>query len=445
MVKSVRDEKSALCSFQSVLKLDLLGTTYDECIQYAVDRQLQRYSKKYRICDNNLRDVALADFISNNKIAGSTVSTLCGEDLNNARLFISRALEIFTRVHTLTPQCNLDLGLLLSLWKFGPGASVGTRSTHFCDKIRDDKITATSRVIHLHKQLRLLNHHLRFIDETQTGPSVVVVNGSNLTTVPKNDKTDRTIGTEPLANMALQLAAGSYIEGALRSVGLDISEQEPKNKALAYKGSLDGSLATIDLKAASDMITFSLIDQLWPREWCYLFRMLRSEETNIRCGSVHDGTYKLNMVSTMGNGFTFPMMTLTLLALVYSTMCKHRRTRGFCLNYNEVGVYGDDIIVPSACYADMLHMLTSAGLIVNEDKSYVSGAFRESCGGDYYMGYDVTPFYVKSLQTDAEVYVAINQVLNWASKHRVSCFHTLGFLLSLLRVPDKPLDRKSVV
>jgi hypothetical protein len=35
--------------------------------------------------------------------------------------------------------------------------------------------------------------------------------------------------------------------------------------------------------------------------------------------------------------------------------------------------------------------LTILGLKVNDEKSFVKGFFRESCGSDYYMGHNVTP------------------------------------------------------
>jgi hypothetical protein len=39
--------------------------------------------------------------------------------------------------------------------------------------------------------------------------------------------------------------------------------------------------------------------------------------------------------------------------------------------------------------------LEAFGLKINERKSFSNGFFRESCGGDYYRGYDVTPVYLR--------------------------------------------------
>ena len=56
-------------------------------------------------------------------------------------------------------------------------------------------------------------------------------------------------------------------------------------------------------------------------------------------------------------------------------------------------VYGDDIIVPTQCAEATIELLTSLGFKTNVSKSFYDKAcwFRESCGGEYCDGYDVTP------------------------------------------------------
>jgi hypothetical protein len=61
----------------------------------------------------------------------------------------------------------------------------------------------------------------------------------------------------------------------------------------------------------------------------------------------------------------------------------------------SVSVYGDDIIVPTEMSASVMEDLESFGLRVNQNKSYNTGLFRESCGGDFYAGVCVTPVYVR--------------------------------------------------
>jgi hypothetical protein len=64
---------------------------------------------------------------------------------------------------------------------------------------------------------------------------------------------------------------------------------------------------------------------------------------------------------------------------------------------NPVYVYGDDIIVRSDFADTAIQVLESVGLRVNTNKSFVHSLFRESCGGEYYNGWDVTPVRLRTL------------------------------------------------
>jgi hypothetical protein len=63
----------------------------------------------------------------------------------------------------------------------------------------------------------------------------------------------------------------------------------------------------------------------------------------------------------------------------------------------SVRVFGDDIIVPGVNSDDVKLLLTACHLVVNDDKSFSHGLFRESCGMDAFSGSDVTPAYVRKL------------------------------------------------
>jgi hypothetical protein len=72
-------------------------------------------------------------------------------------------------------------------------------------------------------------------------------------------------------------------------------------------------------------------------------------------------------------------------------------------------IYGDDVIVPTACAEDAIETLESFGLKVNVDKSCYRGFFRESCGVDAFLGEDVTPVRLRTLwrnHKSAEVYAS---------------------------------------
>jgi hypothetical protein len=390
-------------------------------------RLMSRMRKRAAFVRPDLAKAGCLDFLKTNLSLDGFRHSLPREVKVEAAFFIRRVLENFTTsLDALSIQEVLDKRFLFDNWRFGPGASNGVKGTHTSQKIGQG-MTCTTRCEPLVRRLRALNVYLSAFDSRNVGQGVTLIGGSRLTTVPKNEDTVRTIAIEPSGNMSLQLAAGLYFQYALSHIGLDITNQQPKNKILALTGSIDGSLATIDLSKASDMISTDLVRALLPSEWFDLLGSLRSPAIE------HDGKWHdLHMISTMGNGFTFPLMTLIILSLVYA----NRRLRGgpnLFIDWGQTAVFGDDIIIPSREYESLTDVLACAGLIVNHDKSYFEGPFRESCGGDYMNGYNITPFYVKSLSVDHEIYIATNQLLEWSASHNFWPFDTFKLLKSQLR------------
>jgi len=213
---------------------------------------------------------------------------------------------------------------------------------------------------------------------------VVYELGNRFTTVPKNYKTDRGICVEPSGNLSLQLAAGEHIRRRLYRVGIEIDGVGNRNaqwlhQQLARYGSLEGDLATIDLSNASDMIAEMTVRLLLPRQWWALLDSLRSQSTLFK------GEWrKLSKFSSMGNGFTFELETLLFYAIAVETA-------------SWAKAYGDDIIVPSAKGQAVLEKLRFFGFVPNVEKSYLTGPFRESCGGDFWLGRDTRPIYLKKV------------------------------------------------
>ena len=93
----------------------------------------------------------------------------------------------------------------------------------------------------------------------------IIVEGNTVTTVPKNAKTNRVIAIEPDWNMFFQLGLGRAIRRRLRhKFGVLQPWSGSVNSQLAKAGSIDGFLATIDLKAASDTVSLALVEALIP-------------------------------------------------------------------------------------------------------------------------------------------------------------------------------------
>jgi hypothetical protein len=208
---------------------------------------------------------------------------------------------------------------------------------------------------------------------------VTIVGGNKVVTVPKNAKTERTIAIEPDWNMFFQLGLGGAIRHRLqRTFGLLWPTAQERNKRLAREGSLTNELATVDLKGASDTVSLALVELLLPSDVLQHVLSLRSPT-----GLLKDGTLvTYEKVSSMGNGFTFELET----AIFY---CLVRACSGYAV------AYGDDIVCRSRSAAEVVDFLRFCGFSVNEKKTHVTGPFRESCGGHFHSGVDVTPPYVR--------------------------------------------------
>lgn len=195
--------------------------------------------------------------------------------------------------------------------------------------------------------------------------------------VPKNYQTHRTIACEPDGNLPLQLAFDMYAKQRLRRKGINLSDQS-RNQRMAYEGSVSGFYATIDLSSASDTVAYNTVAWLFPHPW---FRYLCAIRSSFYKGSF--GTGKYQKFSSMGNGATFCIETLIFAALCHA------------VGATDFSVYGDDIIIPVEYVDSLYKALNFFGFIVNQDKSFSHGPFRESCGKHWFSGIDVTPFYVR--------------------------------------------------
>lgn len=212
-----------------------------------------------------------------------------------------------------------------------------------------------------------------------------------IVTVPKNAKTDRVIAIEPRGNLFLQKGVGGYFRSRLKTVGVDLDNQEI-NQKLAAKAVVR-LLATLDLRAASDTVCKELVYLLLPFEWASFLDDLRSRRAEMPDGSV----IELEKFSSMGNGFTFELESLIFWACL-------QVQDDIKIGFNGA-VYGDDIICPQGSYESLVSLLEFFGFEVNDDKSFSSGPFFESCGQHFFLGKEVTPAYQKELivGTDEEI------------------------------------------
>lgn len=218
--------------------------------------------------------------------------------------------------------------------------------------------------------------------------------------VPKTLKTPRIIAVEPTAMQYVQQGILEKLVPLLESYSmydsLGFTDQGP-NKELARRSSIDQAFATLDLSEASDRVSNLLVQHLltpFPR------LQKRVDACRSRYADVPGhGVLHLAKFASMGSALCFPIEAMVFLTICFIAYTKAKGSANFGDRkafLKSVRIYGDDIIVPT----DMAHAVSSElsdfGLKVNQHKSFWNGKFRESCGGDYYSGYDVKPRYIKS-------------------------------------------------
>lgn len=332
-------------------------------------------------------------------------------------------------------DANLDVRSIGQWIGIGPGSARGVKSDSFYTKLFDGALSGTD--------LHLLALYRAAIVESGSWADAekrrselfgfTSLDGNKLFFVPKTTEVARTCCTEPILNMVLQKGIGGFIEVRLRKFfGISLEEQPDLNRELARVGSIDGSFGTIDLTSASDSLSWALVQQIVPNHVKAWLRMTRSPVTVLPDGR----SLELKMISTMGNGFTFPLQTLIFACVVRAVY----QQMGFPSydSSRHLGVFGDDIIVRREAYSDVVLRLTQLGFEVNDGKSFNDGPFRESCGSDWYLGRDVRGVYIRSLETTSDVYSAINRLNRWSAKHGVLLTRVVSLLMELCRFRPIP-------
>lgn len=237
-----------------------------------------------------------------------------------------------------------------------------------------------------------------------------IVRGNRFTTVAKDATRNRGICVEASISGFYQLGVGLVIRDRLKSVGIDLDHGQETHVRVAREASIHGGYSTIDLRNASDTVSYELVKLLLPEEWFDLLDWLRAPFTRV------DGSWvKLEKFSSMGNGYTFELETL-----IFYAICRAMQRRHIVAEHSRVLVYGDDIIVPSSMSKDVISALAYFGFETNNDKTFVDGPFRESCGGDFYEGVDVRPYFIKEEPCEPQDFIKLANGLRRLSR-KINC------------------------
>lgn len=222
------------------------------------------------------------------------------------------------------------------------------------------------------------------------------VRGNIFFCVPKDGKTFRGCAKEASLNVAYQLDVGRLIKDRLLRIGIDLRQGQSYHRALAKFASVEGDLATIDMSNASDLLAKVLPKLLLPSQWYALLDSLRSTHTRVK-----GKWFRLEKFSSMGNGFTFELETLIFASLARTIV---RLSGG---DPKTVSCYGDDLIVPSDSASAVLKGLEFFGFTPNKDKTFVTGRFRESCGGDFFDGTPVRAHFLEELPDEPQHWISL--------------------------------------
>lgn len=284
--------------------------------------------------------------------------------------------------------------------RHGPGV-VSTREKPW-EKMGFKRIYKSVEKVYPFTDYMFLNYtHL--CDRLQDLERVVEVDYpvAKLVAVPKDFRGPRLISAEPLETQWLQQGQARLMMERLESHPLsrghvNFTSQEV-NRRLALQSSIDNEFVTIDLKDASDRVSYELTRAILPPDAFKHLDATRSHATRLPTGL----EVPLRMFAPMGSAVCFPIESIVFYSLVVAALQRHKYPKRYLTHsdLNEIRhavfVYGDDLIVKSP-FADLaITALEEVGLKVNLDKCCTGPRFRESCGMDAYKGTDVTPVRLK--------------------------------------------------
>jgi len=244
--------------------------------------------------------------------------------------------------------------------------------------------------------------------------------------VPKDSRGPRLISCEPVDYQWVQQGLGRAIvelveKHSLTRWNVFFTDQGPNQRG-ALLGSSNGQYVTLDLNEASDRVHLDLVRLLFPKDVYTYLEACRSSSTELPDGEV----IKLNKFAPMGSCLCFPILALTIWAILTAS-APDAYTR------ERILVYGDDVIVTKANALNAIEQLESFGLKINRDKSCTSGFFRESCGTDAFQGINVTPVRFRTVwssKRSPEVYASWIAYANsmWDRQY----YHTYNYIVGEL-------------
>lgn len=223
---------------------------------------------------------------------------------------------------------------------------------------------------------------------------------SKLICVPKSTTSVRLIASEPTAHMwiqqlQLQMLRKMVDKTALRRC-INFTSQVPSQE-MARRATTEGDLATVDLSDASDRLSLWTVERMF-RSNSELLRHLAASRSVWATDPDLGTVAVLRKYAPQGNATTFPVQSICYALLSIAALLTSEAiapTKGAVQwASRRVRVFGDDIIIPGKALPYLSLLFQLCQLKLNLAKTHSHGIFAESCGADWYRGYDVTPCYV---------------------------------------------------
>lgn len=328
-----------------------------------------------------------------------------------------KALKLLELASLITSDIFKDFDPMDIVPKHGPGA-VATGERLDRKWVFSRKYQSIHRVYPYYKYFMIgstpeLLDRLRWyrsLEDHENGTAKVVL-------VPKDSRGPRLISCEPLEFQWIQQGIGrglvSYLESLPATRGKINFTRQDINQQLAKVSSTNRSFATVDLKDASDRVSDRVVSEVFARlpKLYTCLEAARTTATKLPDGRV----ITLKKFAPMGSALCFPVEAYIFWVVMVAAITQELR-----LSSQRVGeriyVYGDDIVVPTEWVSRCIQALESIGLVVNRDKTCITGFFRESCGVDAYNGTIVTPLRLRkqwtNRKTDGTVLAAYSSLAN---------------------------------
>lgn len=253
------------------------------------------------------------------------------------------------------------------------------------------------------------------------------IDWSELLFRPRDATKSRSVCMEPNTVMwaqqgLLDQVLGGFDRSLIARRFIDIKDQT-RNKRLALVGSLTSRVDTIDLSSASDSVSLELVKRVFPDTVIPYFLAARTSKVRTTTGQI----IEVKKFAPMGSALCFPVQCIIFTSIViYAAMLhssalavgsslpsEHPMLDDVRLSvdklFRQIGsrnwhtgrympatIYGDDICVDSKLTPHVVSLLDALGFSVNLRKSFTgTQSFRESCGGYYVAGVEVTPLFYR--------------------------------------------------